>query len=199
MTKIKICGLFLTEDIVLANRYHPDYIGFVFAKSHRQVSMEIARQLRALLIPDIQVVGVFVNHPIEQIEALVKAKIIDVVQLHGNENAKYIATLKTKIQVPIIKAIRVTSPKDLENIEYDVDYYLLDGREAGSGQTFDWSYIKKLDKPYFLAGGITINNIDEALHVNAYAIDVSSGVETEKKKDEYKVEELMRRVRDGNR
>ena len=197
--KIKICGLFQNEDINYVNEALPDYIGFVFVKSKRQVSYNQARALRQNLNAKIKVVGVFVNAKIAEIEFLVNQKIIDLIQLHGDESDEYIKQLKSKVKVPIIKAIKVADQNTLTDLNYSVDYYLLDNVISGSGKVFNWSYIKQLDKPYFLAGGINLDNLDAALKINAYCLDVSSGVETNGVKDGLKIKEMVRRVKENGR
>jgi phosphoribosylanthranilate isomerase len=196
--KIKICGLFREEDIAYVNEVKPDYVGFVFAKSKRQVTYQQAKHLKSLLSKDIKAVGVFVDENIGFIEKLVNDHIIDMVQLHGHEDEAYINNLKQKINTIIIKAIQVNEKKDLD-ISYDVDYYLLDNKIAGSGETFDWNLIKQMNKPIFLAGGICLDNIDEALLIDVYALDESSGAETNGVKDYTKIKEIVRRVRDEER
>ena len=193
--KIKICGLKRLEDIDYVNLYKPDYIGFVFAGKKRKISFEWAGELKKHLSKDIKSVGVFVDEDIKNIVSLVNDQVIDMVQLHGNEDELYIKTLKQLIDVPIIKAIKVINEKSLK-IKLDVDYYLFDNAVAGSGERFDWSLMQTLDKPVFLAGGIDLNNIDEALKQDVYALDMSSGVETDGLKDKEKIEEIIRRVRD---
>jgi len=192
--KIKICGLFRKEDIEYVNQVKPDYIGFVFAKSPRQVTYQQAKELKMLLDKDIKAVGVFVNGNIDDIVRLVDDHIIDIVQLHGHENHQYIQELKRYIDCQIIKAIKIKDEKTKFE-DYDVDYYLLDGQQPGSGQAFDWHLIQKMNKPFFLAGGIGLNNIDDALKISCFALDVSSGVETNGVKDQTKIEEIVRRVR----
>lgn len=192
--KIKICGLFREEDITYVNKYKPDYIGFVFAKSQRQVTKNQAYILKQLLDSKIKAVGVFVNAPIALIREIVQDHIIDLIQLHGQEDEEYIKALKEVVDVPIIKAIRVG--KD-EMKSYDVDYYLLDGMKPGSGQSFNWSQIQELDHPIFLAGGISMNNIHNALKTNVYALDLSSGVEKQGVKNEALIKEVIRSVRNG--
>lgn len=192
--KIKICGLKRMEDIDYVNRYLPDYAGFVFAGKKRKITFQQAKQFKQHLSKNILAVGVFVDEDISHIVSLVEDHVIDMVQLHGNEDHHYIHTLKQYIQVPIIMAIKVIDEISL-NQKYEVDYYLLDNCQAGSGQCFDWSYIKKLDKPVFLAGGIDLTNIDEALKQDVYALDISSGAETNGMKDAKKIEEIVRRVR----
>lgn len=191
MKKIKICGLKRREDIEYVNKYQPDYIGFVFAGKKRKLTYDQVVDLKKYLTSSIQVVGVFVNEDISFVEKLVKEHVIDLVQLHGQEDQKYIQALKEKVDVSIIKAIQIKN-EDSFNEHYDVDYYLYD---HGTGESFDWSMLKEVDKPVFLAGGINLLNIDDALKKNVYALDVSSGVETDGFKDEKKIKKIVRRVR----
>lgn len=194
MKKIKICGLKRREDIEYVNKYQPDYIGFVFAGKKRKLTYDQVVDLKKYLTSSIQVVGVFVNEDISFVEKLVKEHVIDLVQLHGQEDQKYIQALKEKVDVSIIKAIQIKN-EDSFNEHYDVDYYLYDHGTGGTGESFDWSMLKEIDKPVFLAGGINLLNIDDALKKNVYALDVSSGVETDGFKDEKKIKKIVRRVR----
>lgn len=194
MKKIKICGLKRREDIEYVNKYQPDYIGFVFAGKKRKLTYDQVVDLKKYLTSSIQVVGVFVNEDIFFVEKLVKEHVIDLVQLHGQEDQKYIQALKEKVDVSIIKAIQMKN-EDSFNEHYDVDYYLYDHGTGGTGESFDWSMLKEVDKPVFLAGGINLLNIDDALKKNVYALDVSSGVETDGFKDEKKIKKIVRRVR----
>ena len=194
MKKIKICGLKRGEDVDYVNTYQPDYVGFVFAGKKRKITYDQAKELKKGLLSSIQVVGVFVNEDISFVEKLVKEHVIDLVQLHGQEDQKYIQALKEKVDVPIIKAIQIKN-EDSFNEHYDVDYYLYDHGTGGTGESFDWSMLKEIDKPVFLAGGINLLNIDDALKKNVYALDVSSGVETDGFKDEEKIKKIVRRVR----
>ena len=194
MKKIKICGLKRREDIEYVNKYQPDYIGFVFAGKKRKLTYDQVVDLKKYLTSSIQVVGVFVNEDISFVEKLVKEHVIDLVQLHGQEDQKYIQALKEKVDVSIIKAIQIKNEDSL-NEHYDVDYYLYDHGTGGTGESFDWSMLKEVDKPVFLAGGINLLNVDDALKKNVYALDVSSGVETDGFKDEKKIKKIVRRVR----
>ena len=194
MKKIKICGLKRREDIEYVNKYQPDYIGFVFAGKKRKLTYDQVVDLKKYLTSSIQVVGVFVNEDISFVEKLVKEHVIDLVQLHGQEDQKYIQALKEKVDVSIIKAIQIKN-EDSFNEHYDVDYYLYDHGTGGTGESFDWSMLKEVDKPVFLAGGINLLNVDDALKNNVYALDVSSGVETDGFKDEKKIKKIVRRVR----
>lgn len=194
MKKIKICGLKRSEDVDYVNTYQPDYVGFVFAGKKRKITYDQAKELKKDLLSSIQVVGVFVNEDISFVEKLVKEHVIDLVQLHGQEDQKYIQALKEKVDVSIIKAIQIKN-EDSFNEHYDVDYYLYDHGTGGTGESFDWSMLKEVDKPVFLAGGINLLNVDDALKKNVYALDVSSGVETDGFKDEKKIKKIVRRVR----
>ncbi|MDC7249559.1 MAG: phosphoribosylanthranilate isomerase [Sphaerochaetaceae bacterium] len=189
-TKLKICGLKREEDILMANEIKPEYIGFVFAKSKRQVNLEKALFLKSKLDKMIKSVGVFVNEPIENVVKTVKSKAIDIVQLHGDEDSSYILKLKREVNIPIIKALKVN--KDFRNIEKfnEVNYLLIDSG-GGSGKTFDWSLDLKFNKPLFIAGGISLANIEEAYkRFKPYAFDLSSSVETNGYKDFKKMKEI---------
>ncbi|WP_069999591.1 phosphoribosylanthranilate isomerase [Cellulosilyticum sp. I15G10I2] len=201
MTKIKICGLSREADICAVNEYLPDYIGFVFAKSKRQLSINQAKPLKKLLNPKIQAVGVFVNEPIESLISFEKEQVIDMVQLHGDEDEEYIRILKTKIKLPIIKAIRVKDKLDIKQA-FAADFVLFDKYVkdvyGGAGESFDWRMIEDVRIPYFLAGGIHLDNIQEALKRAPYAIDISSGVETDGVKDREKIFKIMGIIKEHN-
>lgn len=195
MVKIKICGLMRLEDIEIVNKYKPDYIGFVFADSKRKVSHEQASKMKDYLSSDIISVGVFVNADCEEILKLYNDGIIDMAQLHGDENEEYINYLKEKTnnELKIIKAIEMSHDNDLFNYDdSQADFLLLDSGK-GSGKTFDWSLIRKdLKKEFFLAGGINSENVVQAIdEFSPYAIDLSSSLEVDGYKDEKKVKEIM--------
>lgn len=198
MTKIKICGLFRSCDIEFVNEAKPDYIGFVFAKSRRQVTKDKAKELRRLLDQKIISVGVFVNEKIEHIIELINEDIISVVQLHGQENENYIQTLKSKTSVPIIKAVKVTKGVDIiEAQKLPVEFLLLDQGEGGSGKVFDWTLASGIEivKPFFLAGGMDIDNVEQGINeLRPFAVDISSGVETNGVKDKNKINQIVRRI-----
>lgn len=199
LTKIKICGLFRPQDIVAVNKAGPDFIGFVFAKSRRQVTVDQARQLRALLSPDIAVVGVFQNAAPDLILQITKQEIIDLVQLHGGEDENYLRYIREKSGKPVIKAISVSCPKDLEMWQDSAaDYLLLDHGSGGTGQTFDWRQIGESHKPFFLAGGLNAKNIRRAINkTRPFGVDISSGAETDGQKDPEKIHDIIRRLRNA--
>ena len=157
MTKIKICGLTRPEDIEAVNEYLPDYIGFIFAESKRQVDDSKARELKLKLDPRISAVGVFVNDDISRIIKLCRLGIIDLIQLHGDEDDGYIRELKQKIPNPVIKAIRIKNRESFRtNSCGNSDFLLFDTYHedlyGGSGETFDWSKVGRTKKPYFWQG-----------------------------------------------
>lgn len=201
MTRIKVCGLTREEEITAVNRWRPDYIGFVFASSRRRVTYEQARHLKEDLDPCIKAVGVFTNEPVQFIVQLCQAKIIDVVQLHGDETEEYIRELKQETTCPVIKAIRVQSTKQILQAEtLSCDLLLLDtyqkGLYGGSGKTFDRALIPSLHKPFFLAGGLESGNIAQAVReCHPFGIDVSSGAETAGLKDETKIRQIIEIIR----
>jgi phosphoribosylanthranilate isomerase len=203
MSKIKICGLTRIEDIEAVNEALPDFVGFVFAKSKRQVSDIVAENLKSHLNPFIKAVGVFVNDDIEHIVHLCNLKIIDMVQLHGDESEEYIKNLRKYIPNEIIKAVRVKKFNDIKMAdEFSSDYLLFDAyhekQYGGSGITFDWSLISTItvNKPYFLAGGINSKNILVAQNLcSPYCMDVSSGVETNGFKDKEKIIKIVTKIR----
>ena len=205
--KIKICGLFREQDIDFVNEAKPDYVGFVFAESKRQVSPAFASQLRSRLSEKLLPVGVFVNAPVEDITALYHENTISIAQLHGDEDDDYITRLKElsassgKKKIEVIKTIRNTELEKNTSIIRGADYYLIDSG-AGSGKAFNWELLKsakiralKRAKPWFLAGGIDSDNIVQALRHNPYALDISSGVETNGLKDQKKIVQLVSIVR----
>lgn len=197
--KIKLCGLFRPCDADYVNTAAPDYAGFVFYPlSHRAVTPDQAAALRAAIVPSIQTVGVFVNAELSLIGELVRKDVISVVQLHGDEDEAYIAALrKTLPDTPIWKAFRIRTVKDLSEAgASSADCILLDSG-MGSGKAFDWSLLKEVKRPYILAGGLTPETISEALaHLSPIAVDLSSGVETDKVKDPEKMKAAVRAVRE---
>lgn len=191
MTKIKICGLYRPCDVEYVNAALPDYCGFVinFPKSHRNLTPEQARELRAGLSPQVTPVGVFVDRPPEEAAALLNDGTITVAQLHGHEDDAYIAVLrKLAPGREIWKAFKVRSAADLDAANASTaDMVLLDNG-YGTGETFDWSLTVSLKRPFLLAGGLTPENISDAIRqLHPAGLDISSGVETDKKKDFNKI------------
>jgi phosphoribosylanthranilate isomerase len=194
MPKIKICGLKRKEDIEYANQAKPDYAGFVFAGTKRKIDFKTAAHFRSLLDKNIKSVGVFINEPIANIASLCKEKTIDIVQLHGDEDENYIDALRQKIDAKIIKSVNFQFSIFNFQLPSNPDFLIFDSG-AGSGKTFDWKLIPKTDKPFFLAGGLNKDNIEEALKLKPYCVDLSSGVETGGQKDFDKIIEIVNIVR----
>lgn len=200
MVKVKICGLRRPEDIEAANAAKPDYVGFIFVpETKRYVKPNLAASFRRDLAADIQTVGVFVNAPIEEIVAICQAGTIDLVQLHGEEDQAYIEYLKGQVNQDIIKSVAVGD--ELVVDPNQADYLLFDSlspSRGGSGKIFDWQMVSAYqEKPFFLAGGLGVENIEEALKVvRPYAVDASSSLETDGVKDPVKIQEFVAKIRE---
>ena len=193
-TKIKICGLRRREDILAVNEAKPDYCGFIieFPSSFRSVTADEVRELVKELDPEIWTVGVFVNAPME----LVRTLLDDGTLALAHES--YIRELKTYTDKPIIKAFSIKTAEDIEKaLQSPADYILLDQGGGGTGKTFDWSLIPEIQRPFFLAGGIGASNLGQAIReIHPYAVDLSSSVETEKRKDPMKIRQVVDIVRE---
>ena len=197
MTRIKFCGLTRKCDIEVVNELGPEYIGFVFwPRSKRVVTREQASELKAMLDPSIKAVGVFVDEDIEVVKSLLNDDIIDIAQLHGSEDGTYINDLKMSTGKPVIKAFKIRSEDDGRQAEESpADMVLLDSG-MGTGKTFNWEIIKGVKRPFFLAGGLAPDNAAEAIReLHPYALDVSSGIETEGIKDIKKMADFYEAVR----
>ena len=199
MTKIKLCGLSRTEDIEAVNQILPDFMGFVFyEKSVRNVSLDRAKELKALLDSRIKAVGVFVDEDPEFIRKLTSENVIDIIQLHGSEDETYVENIKAATGRPVIQAFKVKEPWDVEKANNSkADYILLDSG-MGTGKPFNWELLQGIKRDYFLAGGLFPENVKEAIEtVKPYAVDVSSGIETDKKKDVDKMRRFVDNVRNA--
>lgn len=197
MTRIKLCGLKRLCDVEYANELLPEYVGFVFAKgSKRYVSPQEAQVLRKHLKKEITAVGVFVDERQEEIVELVHSGIIQAVQLHGGENAEYIRKLRRMVDCIVLQAFQVNSLQDIQVANTSVaDYVLLDSG-GGTGKVFDWSLLKEMQRPYFLAGGLTPENVGNAVvELKLFAVDASSSLETEGFKDKEKMAAFVNAVR----
>ncbi len=209
MTKIKLCGIRRPEDVLMVNRLRPDYVGFVFwQNSKRAVTAETAARLREMLSPEIRTVGVFVDEAPENIAALLQRGIISVAQLHGHETAQDIRALREQLRrngardSEIWQAIVLRSREQLQTAaESTADGLLLDAGR-GEGGSFDWSWLRDFSRPYFLAGGLTAENVGSAVQsLQPYGVDVSSAIETDGIKDFRKMAAFAAAVRsaDGRR
>ena len=200
-------------DIEYANRVKPDFVGFIFANTRRKISAAQAKQFREALDAEIPAVGVFVNEDISVITSLVQNGCIDLIQLHGEEDADYIRRLREVCDVPVIKAVKVQTVEQIRQAAaLPVDYLLLDtyrkGVLGGTGEAFDWELLREakaaagdtaegelFGKPYFLAGGLHAGNLREAAELGSYGLDISSGIETDGSKDFTKMVEVMKLLR----
>ncbi len=193
MTKIKFCGLKTLDDIQAVNKLLPEYVGFVFApKSKRYVTPAQARQLRNALDKKISAVGVFVDENLSTVAELLNNGTIDAAQLHGNETDDYIKNLRGLTNKPIIKAFQA---ENIAAAESSVADFVLIDSGAGGGKVFDWSLIN-LRREYFLAGGLTVENVGSAIELlHPFAVDVSSGIETDGRKDFSKMAAFVKAVR----
>lgn len=195
MTRIKFCGLKTLDDIFFANELLPEYVGFVFApKSKRFVTPAQAEKFRAALDKKICAVGVFVDENIFVVDELLNDGIIDAAQLHGNEDEAYIKNLHALTGKPIIKAFKA----DAATEKSSADFILIDAG-AGDGKVFDWSLLKNFKREYFLAGGLNPENVGDAIKLlQPFAVDVSSGIETDGRKDFKKMAAFAKAVRKEN-
>ena len=194
---MKICGLTRPEDIEAANRLGPDMVGFVFHRlSRRCVTREGAMELGSMLDPSIRRVGVFVDEDPLVIAGLVGCGAIDTVQLHGVEDGAYIRGLERLIDAPVMKTFIVRDGSDIEAANgCGSDMVLLDAG-MGSGRTFDWSLLDGMERDYILSGGLDPGNVSEAVgRYRPFGVDVSSGVETEGRKDPAKMAAFLEAVR----
>lgn len=197
MTKIKLCGMMRPADIDKVNILKPDYIGFVFAKkSKRYVTPDQAKALKDRLDGGIKSVGVFVNEDPDEVCMLITQGVIDLAQLHGDEDEAYIDSLKSRTGCEVIKALKIRQKEELmPAYESHADIILLDAG-AGDGKAFDWELLKDFDRPYFLAGGLDPDNVTDAIaRLHPFGVDVSSGIE----KDGVKDPELMEMFTDNVR
>ncbi len=198
-TELKICGLSRLKDIIAVNRHGADYAGFVFyQKSKRYVDPYKANELIELLRADIKPVGVFLDEPLDNVVRIARLTGVELVQLHGHESEEYVEYVKRTLDRPVIKAYKASEEGALEKAaNSNADYVMIDSG-AGSGKKFDWSILKDFKRDYFLAGGLDPESVGEAIRMlEPYAVDVSSGVETDGVKDEAKIASFIKAVKYG--
>lgn len=202
MSKLKICGLRRDEDIEYVNEFIPDYAGFILSQPFwRSINIDTLERLTEKLSGDIIPVGVFVNEEIDYIIPF--AKYLAAIQLHGDEDNEYIEALKAKTDCEIWKAIRPQTADEINKAcSLNTDKLLIDsfskGSVGGTGTVGNWDIIKQAEitKPFFLAGGISVENVIDAINaVNPFGVDVSSSVETDKKKDREKIRNIVAKVK----
>ena len=199
MAKLKICGLTCKEDIEAVNGAKPDFAGFIIEVPGRRRSLT-AEQVKVLvkgLNEETLPIGVFVDAPPELPISLLRDGTLWAAQLHGNEDEDYIEKIQNMTGKPVIKAFSIKTREDVEKAKKSsADYILLDHGKGGTGESFDWSLIRNMDRPYFLAGGLNAENVEQAiLQTHPFAVDISSGVETDGVKDPKKITECIRRIR----
>ena len=200
-TELKICGLSRIEDIIAVNRNGADYAGFVFyQKSKRYVDPYKANELIGLLRADIKPVGVFMDEPLDNVVRIARLAGVEMVQLHGHESDEYVEYIKRTLDRPVIKAYKAGEEGALEKAaNSNADYVMIDSG-AGTGKKFDWSILKDFKRDYFLAGGLDPESVGEAIRLlDPFAVDVSSGVETNGIKDVEKIEKFIKAVKHGGR
>lgn len=197
-TKVKMCGMMRPEDIAAANGCKPDYIGFIFAENRkRTVSADAAAAMRAALDKEIKAVGVFLDQDVHFVADTAKTCNLDYIQLHGSEDENYICSLKELTDIPIIKAFVVKDESTIEKANASKAEMILLDSGAGSGETFGWQILRDVKREYFLAGGLSPENAGEAIDsLHPYALDVSSGIETNGCKDPAKMKKFMKEVLD---
>jgi len=191
-TQTKICGIKTPEALRASVEAGARFIGFVFyPPSPRHVSIDTAKELALILPTGVRSVALFVDPTDEQLEQVLGHVQIDMIQLHGGESPSRLSEIKAKYAMPIIKAFPVREAEDIDKCSAykDADWYLFDAKptdrtiKGGSGQSFDWSLLneREFDKKWFLSGGLTPNNVGDALSMlSPDAVDVSSGVESER-------------------
>lgn len=192
MTKLKICGLMSALDAAYANAVQPDFAGMILSPGFRRtVAPGTAQAIRETLDPAIPAVGVFVNAAAEEIAAYASCGIIQYVQLHGTEDAAYLRALRQICRLPVIQAFRIRTEADVRRAEQSgADFILLDSG-TGSGKPFDWSLLCNVRRQFLLAGGITPENAGAVIAAyHPLGLDVSSGVETDGRKDPEKMEKI---------
>ncbi len=200
-TELKICGLSRMEDVIAVNRHGADYAGFVFfKKSKRYIDPYKAGELIEFLRSDIKSVGVFLDEPLDSVISTARISGVEMIQLHGHESEEYVEYVKRTLERPVIKAFKADEEGALEKaLHTTADYVLIDSG-AGTGKKFDWNILKDFKREYFLAGGLDPDSVGEAISLlEPFAVDVSSGVETDGIKDEKKIESFIKAVKHGGR
>lgn len=192
MTKVKICGLKTPEAVAVAVNSGADYIGFVFAPSKRQLTLNHAHDLAKAIPKSVKKVGVFVSPSLQELNQAIASVPLDLVQIHGDFDDNFLE----QVSVPTIRVFQVS--QEVAIIDSPANFLLFDAPMAGSGQTFDWLLLadKEIKRPFFIAGGLTVENVREAQALfQPYALDVSSGVETDGVKDLTKIRQFIERVK----
>ena len=196
-TKIKFCGLIRDGDVKMAASLGADFYGFILTdRFKRYVAPEEVARLKQYVSSG-KTVGVFVDESVDYVIGTAKTAKLDIIQLHGSEDDSYITEIKEKTGLPVIKMIKPLSENDIITARQSAaDLLLLDSGAGGTGKVFDWSLAERLGRDYILAGGLTPDNAHEAVErLKPFAVDVSSGVETEGTKDFSKMKAFAAEVR----
>ncbi len=195
MTRVKLCGMMRPEDIEACNALKPDYAGFVFwPESRRYISLQTAVRLSKMLDPSVTPVGVFLDEPLDTVLEVAASGAVGMIQMHGSEDADYMRRVKEETGLPVIRATKVGGDAPAGIPPY-ADYVMYDSG-AGTGRTFDWTLLGEAGKHCFLAGGLNPGNVAEAINrIHPYAVDTSSGIETDGRKDPVKMKQFMEAVR----
>lgn len=197
-TKIKFCGLRREEDVKYAASLDAGFFGFILSdRFKRFVAPEKVARMKEFVPSSAKTVGVFVDETLDFVISTAKTAKLDMIQLHGSESETYIAEIKEKTGLPVIKMIKPVSENDIITARQSIaDLILLDSGAGGTGKVFDWSLAENLGRNYILAGGLTPVNVGEAVkRLKPFAVDVSSGVEKEGIKDFSKMKAFAAEVR----
>ena len=192
-----MCGITSLEDINTINELLPEYVGFVFyEKSKRYITPDKAKELKLKLDKRIQAVGVFLHEKAEAMAALASDGVIDMIQAHGCEEPEFVREIKKLTDVPVIQAFKTNKKEDiLRAVESPAEYILVDS-SLGSGEMMDIEILKDFPRPFFLAGGLDPENVSTVIDaVHPEVVDVSSGIETDGKKDPEKMRAFMQAVK----
>ena len=188
-TRVELCGIFRDEDVATVNELRPDLCGFVvnYPSSHRHVDRDRLRELVGKLDPTIPAVGIFVDQPLGYVSELAD-EVLDVVQLHGNEGNPYITFLRELVDIPIVQAIRMAGPEDVERANQSkADLVVLYGGWQ-AGVAFDWELAGGVCRPYILAGALTSQNLGGAIgRLAPWGVALNTGIETDRLNDPAKM------------
>ena len=203
--QVKICGITNVEDAQIAIDLGADMLGFNFyKKSPRYIKPKAAEKIVLALPSFVETVGLFVDSSIDEIRDIGSHRWLNWVQLHGDQDVKFCEDLSSSLSVKIMKAIRIRTAEDIKKIdEFHTDAILLDAwddkKYGGTGKQFDWSFLNQTRLDYFLGGGVNAGNIDKALELGVFGVDICSGVESEPgKKDHKKMKEVFDKINQFN-
>ncbi len=201
ITKVKFCGITNIEDAMYASYLGVDAIGFIFTKSKRTIEPDEAKNIISKLPPFITTVGVFMNDPFEKIKNTANHTGVNIIQLHGDESPEFCKEIEMATGKKIIKRIRISQETKKSELLFAIkkynDFHILFDPGAGDGKIFDWDLLRNFDFPYIVAGGLSPENVGELINkIKPYAVDVSSGIEKQVgKKDFKKMEKFIKEAK----